>query len=408
MYEVKFADIGEGIHEGVIFKIPVNVGDVITDGEILFLVETDKVTAEIPSPVSGTITTIHFSEGDKINVGETIITLNDGSSESVHEIVEEQGSTSVVGDLEISSHVIASSSESITEKKVNKTTKTLATPVARKLAKDLGIDINLVVGSGPAGRVMKSDIYKLNEEQSTLPETKPEVLVADDVERRPLTTIRKAIADNMVKSKFTIPHTAVMDEIVVDELVAFRNEVKLLARQKNVKLTYMPLIIKAVVASLKVHEILNGSFGNDEILIHKNINIGVAVDTPYGLMVPVIKNADQMSIIELAEVLEDLQIRAQSKALTMDEITGSTFTITNYGAFGSSFGVPVINYPNAAILGIGKIDKKPIVKDDQLQIGSVLPLSMSFDHRIVDGADAGRFMNSLKELLMNPKLLVLS
>jgi pyruvate dehydrogenase E2 component (dihydrolipoamide acetyltransferase) len=422
MFEVKFADIGEGIHEGVIFKFEVEVGQEIEDGDTLFLVETDKVTAEIPSPVSGKVTQVHFKAGDTIHVGETIVTIDDGSGtvvdDVVHEVVSEQGSTSVVGDLEISSDVIASSSEVSSTPIKKPTGKVLATPVARKIAKDLGIDISSVKGTGPAGRVMKADIYAFGEEtnKTTQKEVRKPIEKAplqvneDCVKRLPMTTIRKAISENMTKSKFTIPHTAVMDECQVDELVAYRQEAKLIARQKNVKLTYLPFIIKAVVVAIKEHEIMNASLDelNEEIVIKKDIHIGIAVDTPYGLMVPVIRHADQKSIIELALSIEDLSMRAQSKALTLDEISGSTFTITNYGAFGSSFGVPVINYPEAAILGIGMITKKPIVVEDAIEIGHLLPLSMSFDHRIIDGADAGRFMRTVKQLLNNPQLLLLS
>lgn len=406
MYEVKFADIGEGIHEGVIYKIVVSVGDTIEDGDTLYLVETDKVTAEIPSPVSGEINDIHFNVGDTIHVGDVIMTIDDHEEheEVSHEIVEEQGSTSVVGDLEISSEVIASSEEIKDDRPARK--KVLATPVARKLAKDLNIDIQSVTGTGPAGRVMKSDILEHHKPAEEEVVKKP----VPSGDRVAMSQIRKSIAEHMTKSKFTIPHTAVMDEVNVEDLVAYRNEVKLLARQKDVKLTYMPFFIKAVVTALKEHPIVNTSLDDEkhEIIMHKDIHIGIAVDTPYGLMVPVIKHADQMSLLELAKNIEDLSRRAQEKALTLDEVHGSTFTITNYGAFGSSFGVPVINYPEAAILGVGMIEKKPVVVDDEIVIRHILPLSMSFDHRIIDGGDAGRFMTTLKSLLISPDLLLLS
>jgi pyruvate dehydrogenase E2 component (dihydrolipoamide acetyltransferase) len=407
MYEVKFADIGEGIHEGVIYKIVVEVGQNIKDGDTLYLVETDKVTAEIPSPVEGEIKDIHFNVGDTIHVGDTIMTIDD-HDDTVHEVVSEQGSTSVVGDLEISSEVIASSEEVKKKEPIRK--KVLATPVARKLAKDLGIDIQTIVGSGPAGRVMKADIYKAHEpveEQVKVIQT-PLYVDEERVTRVKMSQMRKAIAEHMTKSKFTIPHTAVMDEVIVEELVGYRNEVKLLARQKNIKLTYLPFFIKAVVVALKEHPIVNASLEGEDILLKKDIHIGIAVDTPHGLMVPVIKHADQLSLLEIAQKIEDLSTRAQDKSLHLDELHGSTFTITNYGAFGSSFGVPVINYPEAGILGVGKIDKKPVVEDDEIVIRHILPLSMSFDHRIVDGADAGRFMNTVKSLLNNPQLLLLS
>jgi pyruvate dehydrogenase E2 component (dihydrolipoamide acetyltransferase) len=424
MFEIIFADIGEGIHEGVLFQIPVEIGQEIEDGDTLYLVETDKVTAEIPSPVAGKLAKINFKVGDTINVGDVIMLVDDGSGQSEkveevvveHEVVAEQGSTSVVGDLEISSEVIASSSETVKEESYSK--KVLATPVARKLAKDLGIDIQTVKGTGPAGRVKKADIQKLADENNKQVEVNRPVAVSqahpvaavEGDRREKMSQMRKTIAAHMTKSKFTIPHTAVMDELEVSALVKYRSQVKMLAAENNVKLTYLPLIIKAVVVALKKHEIVNSVLdeSTDEIVYKKGIHIGIAVDTPFGLTVPVIKDADKLSILELAKKLNDLNERAQSKALTMDEISGSTFTITNYGALGSSFGVPVINYPNAAILGIGMIAKKPVVLDDAISIGSVLPLSMSFDHRIIDGADAGRFMQTLKALLSDPQLLLLS
>lgn len=423
MFEVKFADIGEGIHEGVLFKIEVSIGQEIEDGDTLYLVETDKVTADIPSPVSGEIKEIFFKVGDTIHVGDVIMTIDDHESneekpetdkesESSHEVVSEKGSTSVVGDLEISSDVIASSEEVKEVKRSKK--KVLATPVARKLAKDLGIDIQTVKGSGPAGRVMKADIYAVNDKKEVKSEVKEshvEAIVSKASDKRiKMTQIRKSIAEHMTKSKFTIPHTAVMDEVNVEDLVNYRNEVKLLARTKGIKLTYLPFFIKAVTIALKEHELMNSSLDEaaSEIVVKNDIHIGIAVDTPAGLMVPVIKHADQLSILEIAKKLEDLGNRAQNKALSLDELHGSTFTITNYGAFGSSFGVPVINYPEAGILGVGKIDKKAIVVEDEIVIRHILPLSMSFDHRIVDGADAGRFMTTVKTLLNNPDLLLLS
>jgi len=419
MFEVKFADIGEGIHEGIIYKIEVSPGQEIEDGDTLFLVETDKVTADIPSPVSGEVVDVYFSVGDTINVGDVIMTINDGSEEMAevkHEIVEEQGSTSVVGDLEISSELIATSNESAVEHSTKPSKKVLATPVARKMAKDLGVDIQQVSGTGPNGRVMKADIKAASEQESQVqkPVVKEPVLqelkVSGRVKRIKMTPMRKAISDHMKLSKFTIPHTAVMDEVDVDKLVDYRNEVKLVARQKNIHLTYLPFIIKAAVLSIKSHEIVNASLDEmaDEIVIHQDIHVGIAVDTPFGLMVPVIRHADQLSIFELAERIDDLSQRAQAKALTLDEIHGSTFTITNYGAFGSSFGVPIINFPEVAILGVGMITKKPVVFEDEIAIRHMMPLSMSFDHRVVDGADAGRFMKTLKALLMDPQLLLLS
>jgi len=419
MFEVKFADIGEGIHEGVVHQIPIGLGDKVEDGDTLYMVETDKVTADIPSEIDGIVREILVTEGQTIYVGDVVMIIDDGKENqgtaqepvSHHEIVTEEGSTSVVGDLEVSSDLIPASTETQVESSL--TRKVLATPVARKMAKDLGLDIQAIPGTGPAGRIMKADIKTFADhkrESSKAPKVLHNKLPVDGDERVTMSQMRKTIAHHMSQSKFTIPHTAVMDELLVDDLVAYKHQAKDLLGQRGIKLTYMALVVRAVVVSLKNHRIMNSQLSQeeDEIILKQGIHIGIAVDTPEGLTVPVIKDADRLSVIGLANAIEDLGRRAQSKQLTLEEITGSTFTITNYGAFGSSFGVPVINYPNAAILGIGKITKKPVVKGESIEVGHVLPLSMAFDHRIMDGADAGRFLQTLKELLMNPQLLLLS
>lgn len=447
MFHVKFADIGEGIHEGVLLKNFFEKGDEVSEGDTLFTLETDKVNAEIPSPVSGKLVENRYSAGDQVNVGQVIVIVDDGEpgvrsnmetgevleetaqsdrqdavekSEPKMESVEEAGSTAVVGQIEISSDVIESSVEANEQQSGSQEgRKILATPVARKMAKDLGVDIQKIIGTGPQGRVMKADIQKAAEGQSEprVQESKPAQLKQnqaipqmDQTERVPMTTLRKTIAKNMTLSKYAIPHTAVMDEADATELVAFRKRVKGMAEEKGVKLTYLAFFVKAVVAGLKKFPYLNASLDetSDEIVLKKFYNIGIAVDTEEGLMVPVIKNADQKSIFEIANVIEDLSNRARSKSLTMEDLTGGSFTITNYGAVGASFGVPIIKHPEAGILGVGAITKKPVVLEDEIVIREILPLSLSFDHRIIDGADAGRFVAEVKKLIGNPELLLLN
>lgn len=468
MFHVKFADIGEGIHEGVLLKLFFNEGDSVKEGDSLFTLETDKVNAEIPSPATGTLKLNKFKVGAKVHVGDVIVIVDDGEpgirsnmeegevisedeasgqadnssqndasaqpnsqltpdADVALESVVEKGSTAVVGEIEISDAVIPSSGEGSAVSEPSKaTTKVLATPVARKMAKDLGVDISTVKGTGPQGRVMKADIQaaadakassagtskptsgaSVNADHAYPKTTVPEL---DRSERVPMTMLRKTIAANMSLSKFTIPHTAVMDEADVTELVSFRSEAKALATSEGVKLTYLAFFIKAVIAGLKTYKGLNASIDEtaEEIVYKHFYNIGIAVDTPDGLMVPVIKDADHMSIFELAAHIEDLSTRARNKTLKLDELSGGTFTITNYGAVGASFGVPVIKHPEAGILGVGAIVKKPVVVDDEIVIRSILPLSLSFDHRIIDGADAGRFVGHVKKLLENPHFLLMN
>ena len=458
MFHVKFADIGEGIHEGVLLKLLFNEGDEVKEGDSLFTLETDKVNAEIPSPVSGKLVKNKFAVGAKVHVGDVIVIVDDGvpgmrsnmqegevltedsaqepvtpkavpqgkASDAHVESVEEKGSTAVVGQIEISSDVIPSSGEANeSAAEVDQSARVLATPVARKMAKDLGVDIKKVKGTGPQGRVMKADIEAAAQSVSSAPAKaapsagqssaprayeKSSVAQQERTERVPMTMLRKTIAANMSLSKFTIPHTAVMDEIDVTELVAFRNASKEALESEGVKLTYLAFFIKAVVTGLKKYKGLNASLDEsaEEIVYKHFYNIGIAVDTPDGLMVPVIKDADQKSIVELAKIIEDYSERARNKTLKLEELTGGSFTITNYGSVGASFGVPVIKHPEAGILGVGAIVKKPVVIDDQVVIRSILPVSLSFDHRIIDGADAGRFVGVLKKQLSNPNLLLLN
>jgi pyruvate dehydrogenase E2 component (dihydrolipoamide acetyltransferase) len=300
----------------------------------------------------------------------------------------------------------------------------LATPVARKLAKDLDIDINAVKGTGPAGRVMKEDIYKAKEKVRVVsipqaditlepaPQTLevPKLKESGEVERLPLSTLRKTIAKNIALSKRVIPHAAVLDEFDVTKLVEFRASVKELAQSREIHLTYMPFIIKALALTLKEYPVFNSSLDEEkeEIVLKKYYNIGIAVDTPEGLLVPVIKDTDQKGIFDIAKELQQLSEGARNRNIPLDKLQNGTITITNYGALGSSSGIPVIKHPEAAIVGIGKIAKKPVVNEqDEIVIRSIMNLSLCIDHRIIDGGDAGRFLNKLKSYLEEPMLLLL-
>lgn len=445
MFNVKFADIGEGIHEGVILKIFVKQGQEIEEGQDLFTLETDKVNAEIPSPVSGKILEIKYEVGADVNVGDTIIVVDDGqpgtrsnmemegepgqphhdmpkSEGEVNEPISEAKGASVVGQIDVSSDMIPSSDEvggfsqeASTYKRV------LATPVARAMAKDLGVDIKEIKGTGPNGRIMKDDIRKFAENQKAGSKSepgqsnhiqRPKIKIEEGdmpVERVKMSMLRKTISDNMVKSRFTIPHTTVMDEADVADLVALKREVAPMASEEGVKLTYMAFFVRAVVVALKAYPYLNASLDEttNEIVLKKAFHIGLAVDTPEGLMVPVIRNADQKSIFEIAREIERLSKGAHDRTLKLEELKDSTFSITNYGSVGASFGVPIIRYPEAGILGIGAITQKPVVFEGAVAIREMMPLSLSFDHRVIDGADAGRFVNEVKRLLGNPHKLIL-
>lgn len=454
MFHFKFPDIGEGITEGTLTKWLVQVGDEVKEGQDLAEVETDKMTTTIPSAASGKVHQLHVEEYGDLEVGKVFITIDDGSEDAssptdapaseIEESVAPTGETDqpeetvkmeidqdapegerieeeeagVVGSLISSRDELPPSDEGqIKQDQTAKPKKALATPVARKLAKDLGVDIQAIAGTGPGGRVMKDDIRSFAE-QSKAPAAKPAqadqqiaptAAPSDANEKRePLTRIRQTISQKMMQSKDGLVHTTMIEEIDVSDLVAFREKMKPIVGE-DIKLTYLPFIMKAIVLALKEFPVMNSSLDEEakELIYKYNYNIGIATDTERGLVVPVIFDADQKSIIEIAQGIDELAELARNNELQLEQMRGGTFTITNYGAIGGSFGTPIINYPEVGILGIGRIQKKPVVKDDEIVIGHLLPLSLSIDHRMIDGAVGVRFIRFLEEALRSPELLLL-
>jgi len=429
--DFKFADIGEGIHEGVILEWKVKLGDNIEEGDTIVIIETDKVNAEIPSPLTGVIKKLGPPVGEVIHVGETLAVIEDGEGEpeqtdepveaetqkeEQNEATEEKGA-GVVGSIEVSNDLIAASTEETDETEPTKK-RVLATPVARKIAKDLGVDIKTIKGTGVNGRVMKADIYKAAETKTTVADVSSTVVTTQvdmptfdtsRTRREKVSKLRETIAKNMSLSKTIIPHTTVMDEVNVESLVQFRNNNKEMAKEEGVHLTYMPLIVKALAKTLKDFPIFNSSYDHNSLeIVYKNyMNIGIAVDTPNGLIVPNIKDADQLSVFEIARKMSDLKERATTQKITLEDLRDGTISVTNYGVFDSTFGAPVIKHPEVAIIGVGRISKKPVVINDEIVVQHVLPLSLSIDHRVIDGGDAGRFLKSFKRYLQNPMLLLL-
>ncbi len=430
MFNFKFADVGEGLHEGVILEWKFKEGDSVKEGDLLVVIETDKVNAELTAPVDGVLKKLGKGVGETIHVGETVVLIDDGTGEeeptqkeetksepakeeTKSEPVEEE--KSLIGDTIIDTEVMASSSEG--QEKQTKTSepnvRVLATPVARKLARDLGVDIKLVKGTGHNGRVMKDDIRKYagSSSSQTAAPVYREVTVSTegDVELVPISKLRKAIVNAMVTSKQVIPHTTLIAELDVDKLVELRQSLKNQDFYTDVKITYMPFIVKAVTRALREFPIFNSSFDqkNDQMVYKKFYNIGMAVDTKDGLIVPVIKKADTMSIVSLAKEIRRLAELTRDRKVQLSDLTNATFSITNFGSIGVPFGTPIINHPEVGILGLGNIAKKPVVRGEEIVPGYVMPLSLSVDHRVIDGADAGRFINYLKQLLENPSLLLI-
>lgn len=427
-YIFKFPDIGEGLEEGKIIEWYVKKGQTIESGDALVKMETDKVVTDIPSPKSGILAVLYGGVGDTVKVGSALVEIDipgaDGEAavESAREQPKgpskkgiEEESFGVVGTMEVAgdgAHLPAGDEGRPAKSDTPQARKALATPVARAMAKDYGIDINEVVGSGPAGRVMKKDV----EGHSKTPlDSKgagwaPKLLptATERTRTEPLTQIRKTIAKNMLRSKQNTAHMSVMDEVEVSALVSARATLNEALKDRGVRLSYLPFIIKAITLALKDHPVLNAELDMDnERIIYKNYyNIGIAMDTNEGLVVPVIKDADSKSLIQLAKEIKDLGERAQERKLNLDDLKDGTFSITSYGSIGGYFAVPVIAYPQVAIFGIGRLTEKPIVKNNEIAIGKILPISMSVDHRIVDGAEVSRFLNQVLVYLKDPLLLL--
>lgn len=424
-YIFKFPDIGEGLEEGTIVEWHVEKGQSVKMGDSLVTMETDKVVTAIPSPRDGIIAAKFGKVGETIHVGSALVEIDmegvEGEAAVAEvnkpEAVEEEGA-GVVGTLEVAgnSAVLSASKEGVsnTSSDSNKTVKVLATPVARALAKESGIDINNVKGTGPAGRVTKDDILRFATDKS-----KPATSISSSavslpasehlVEIEPLSQMRKTIARNMIQSKHNAAHMTVFEEVEISELDRIRKKSKEILSQNGIKLTYLAFIVKAVALSLRKFRALNAEIDMEKgnMIYKKYYNIGIAIDTPKGLVVPVIRNADKISVKEIASQIQEISDKARDGKLTLDDMKDGTFTITSYGSIGGLFAVPVINYPQAAILGIGRISKRPVVKEDAVVPGLVLPLSLSVDHRIADGGETARFVNSVMDYLAEPVSIIM-
>lgn len=428
-YIFNFPDIGEGLDEGTIAEWYIEKGQQINSGDPIVKMETDKVVTDIPTPKTGTVVARFGSEGETINVGDPLVEIEiegvagaDAQAEAANskvEAIEEEEGAGVVGTLEVAGNnaIMSASEEGMDESapeksETKKKKKALATPVARAMARDLGVDINDVPGSGPAGRVMTEDIKKYH--SSAAASAKPVISESgESIERvtyEPLSQIRKTIAKNMLASKSNAPHMTVHEEVEISRLIDTRSRYKQRFAEEGVKLSYLPFILKATALALKKFRSLNAQMDmeNDRMIYKNYYNIGIAVDTDKGLVVPVVRNADKKSIRQLAEDVNQIIEKSRSGSLTLDDMKDGTFTITNYGSIGGIFANPVINYPQAGILGIGRILKKPVIgENDQIMAGQVLPLSLAVDHRIVDGGDVARFLNQVVEYLGDPVALIM-
>jgi pyruvate dehydrogenase E2 component (dihydrolipoamide acetyltransferase) len=423
-FEFKMPDIGEGIHEGEIVKWFIKPGDEVKEDDIIAEVQNDKAVVEIPSPVDGKVLEVKAEEGQVVIVGDVVVTFEaegyEGGSESASEEKVEEPKAEAAAPAQTAP---AASAE------VDESARVIAMPSVRKYAREKGVNIRQVQGTGSNGRVLKGDIDSFLSggaapvqeptvtEEAKAPaaeETKAAAAQAVPAGQYPETRekmsgIRKAIAKAMVNSKHTAPHVTLMDEIDVTELVAHRKKFKQVAADKGIKLTYLPYVVKALVSALREYPALNTSIDDktDEIIHKHYYNIGIAADTEKGLLVPVVKDADRNSIFNISNTINELAGKARDGKLAGDEMKGASCTITNIGSAGGQWFTPVINHPEVAILGIGRIAEKPIVRDGEIVAAPVLALSLSFDHRIIDGATAQNALNHIKRLLNDPQLLVM-
>ncbi len=394
MPELKLPDIGEGVAEGEILKWLVKEGDQIKEEQPLVEVMTDKVNVQIPSPWTGTVTKILAGEGDVVKVGQTIVVIDSAEGGGTPAPSREPGPRPAVQQPQVA------------QQSVRPAEGVLATPATRKLARELGVDLSKVRGSGSMGRVTEEDVRRA---ASAAGQATVAVAPArpGEEERVPVRGLRKLVAERMSKSIHTTAQVTHVDEVDMTEVVLLREKLKGDAEKRGVKLTFLPLIIKAVIPALKEFPYSNSSLDEqtNEIVLKKGYNIGIATDTENGLVVPVVKDADKKDVFEIADEIQRLAARARSGQLTLDDVHGSTFTITNQGSVGGLFATPIINFPEAAILGTHKISKRPVVKDGKLEARDVMYLSLSFDHRILDGAYAARFANKVVSVMQSPELL---
>ena len=425
-FEIKMPKLGESITEGTIISWSVQVGDIIKEDDVLFEVNTAKVSAEIPSPVEGKVVEILFKEGDTVAVGTVVAIVDIGGENSEDEDSVEALQSSAT-DESVAVVSKAASEDTPQVKAVKSEEERWYSPVVLQLAREAGIqpkELDTIPGTGYQGRVSKKDIksYIVRKQSGGImiakPAATPEVqritpasgtFSAEGVEVKEMDRVRKVIADHMVMSKHTSPHVTNVVEVDVTKLVKWRDKNKdAFFRREGVKLTYMPAITEAVAKALAAYPQVNVSVEGYNILFKKHINVGIAVSLNDGnLIVPVVRDADRLNLNGLAVAIDSLALKARDNKLMPDDISGGTFTITNFGTFKSLFGTPIINQPQVAILGVGYIEKKPAVietpEGDVIAIRHKMYLSLSYDHRVVDGSLGGNFLYFIKEYLENWK-----
>jgi pyruvate dehydrogenase E2 component (dihydrolipoamide acetyltransferase) len=409
--DVKLPELGEGVTEGELVKWTVNVGDVVKADQTVAEIMTDKATVEVPSPVAGVVKELKFKKGEIIKVESVILTLSGASGETSKPATAQMAKAAVT-----SAGIFPPVADS----------KVLATPATRRLAREMGVDINGLLGSGLAGRVTREDVLttkgghasastsgsgavSAGSPSMNFPRPAYNSNNAQSEERVDLIGIRKKIAQNLQMSKSIIPHFTLMDEADVTQLVALRESLKDFAEKNQTKITYLPIVMKALIATIREFPQFSASIDDaaSQIVYKKYFNIGFAADTPNGLVVPVIKNADQKTILEISKEIIDLSKRARDGKLKPDEMKGACITITNIGSVGGTYATPIINHPEVAILGMYKISDKPVPTVDGFKFIKSMNYTITCDHRLIDGAVAANFLKSFFAKIQNPGVLMM-
>jgi pyruvate dehydrogenase E2 component (dihydrolipoamide acetyltransferase) len=405
-------DIGEGVVDAEVQKWFVKPGDKVVEDQPLVEVMTDKATVTIPSPKRGTVLKLHWKEGEIAKVHQPLVDLDlEGGATAASAPAPAHKPASPSGHLPAPAPAPAPATRATGAKAI-------AAPAVRAMARELGMDINVVPGSGPGGRVTKDDLKKGGngsaavaqstfQEPVPLPSARPVSTPAGQIEVIPFRGLRKKIAEKMAQSVHTAAHFTFVEQVDVTELKRVKGNVAAAAEEQGVKVTYLPFIVKAVVAALKKHPTLNATLdeAKGEIQVKRWYNIGIASATEAGLVVPVVKNADKLSLLGVASEINRISADTKAGKGKPDDMSGSTFTITSLGAQGGLFATPVINFPEVAILGIHKIQPTPVVRDGQIVARDIMYVSLSFDHRVIDGHVGAAFTYTLIRYLEDPNLL---
>lgn len=418
--EFKLPELGENITSGDVVNVLVREGQTIAANQAILELETDKAVVEIPCPHAGKIAKIHVKKGDTAKVGQTILTIEAASAEAAPKAAAVAAATSPPSPPKAKE---AAPPPPVAEEPLIPAGEPIpAGPAARRIARELGVDLRRVRGTGQRGQITPEDVRAAVSApasaataaapsvEAVVPPGEPGQDAWGPIRREKMSQIRRTIAAHMVRSATTIPHVTNFDDADITDLENLRKGVPQGYFGANLKLTNTPFVIKAVAMALRRHPALNASLdeANEQVLYKQYVHLGIAVDTPRGLVVPVIRNVDRMSIADVVRALASVAERARSVQFGIEDLRGGTFTISNLGAVGGSYSTPIINHPEVAILLLGRSRWMPVVRDGHIVPRLMLPLSLSYDHRLVDGAMAGRFLNEVIDYLQSPGKLVLA